>query len=302
MKILLIVVGGGLYTPNLISEYGKSYLNKTKLLDSGFTLFYLAMNLGSFLGTLFIAYCGEEYGFITGFILAGVVSLLSLIPILNLREQKEYESPASRLPKAKKLSYISLILFMVALFWGAYELTDFRFFELQSTFAELFRLSIPPSLWLTFDSLILLPISLIALIVWTYRYSSQFVKLFFGFVFGLGALALLYFVPRVPTEQDAGIYILSLVFFVIAETFIAPIIHSTLTKYSNPQYLAILMSLVFIPMRLFPLLFGLLDITFYRDNSILGLHVGLMGMGVVAIGLFVLLWNKKTTVSRKNVE
>ena len=34
--LFLIVLGNGFFTPNIISNYGKSYLNKTKLLDAGF--------------------------------------------------------------------------------------------------------------------------------------------------------------------------------------------------------------------------------------------------------------------------
>ena len=48
LGICLVVLGSGFFTPNIISNFGKSYLNKTKLLDSGFTIFYLAINLGAF--------------------------------------------------------------------------------------------------------------------------------------------------------------------------------------------------------------------------------------------------------------
>jgi len=50
--LFLVVLGGGLYTPNIISNFGKLYLNRTKLLDAGFTLFYFAVNIGAFVGVL----------------------------------------------------------------------------------------------------------------------------------------------------------------------------------------------------------------------------------------------------------
>ena len=56
LGLFLVVLGSGFFTPNILSNFGKSYLNKTKLLDSGFTIFYLAINLGSFLGILLIGY------------------------------------------------------------------------------------------------------------------------------------------------------------------------------------------------------------------------------------------------------
>src|SRR5690606_19783790 len=49
LGLFLVVIGNGFYTPNMTANFGKLYLNKIKLLDSGFTIFYLAINLGAFL-------------------------------------------------------------------------------------------------------------------------------------------------------------------------------------------------------------------------------------------------------------
>ena len=66
----LVVLGSGFFTPNITSNFGKLYLNKTKLLDSGFTIFYLTINLGSFLGVLLIGYLGEKFSYNIGFIIS----------------------------------------------------------------------------------------------------------------------------------------------------------------------------------------------------------------------------------------
>ena len=72
-------------------------------------------------------------------------------------------------------------------------------------------------------------------------------------------------------------------------------IHSILTKYSNPKYLAILISLAFLPTKLIYLVFGLFNDKLY-DNPMLGLKIGIVGMTVVGIGLIgYVWWNKKTT-------
>ena len=88
ISLFLILAGGGLYTPNITSNFGKEYLKKTKLLDAAFTLFYLGINLGSFFGILLIGYIGEEYGWSSGFVMAGILLLLSVISILILKEKK----------------------------------------------------------------------------------------------------------------------------------------------------------------------------------------------------------------------
>ena len=86
--LFLIVLGGGLYTPNIISNFGKLYLNKTKLLDAGFTIFYLAVNLWAFFGVMSIGYLREKYGWNIGFIIAGILMLLSIIPIIFSKDKK----------------------------------------------------------------------------------------------------------------------------------------------------------------------------------------------------------------------
>ena len=88
---------------------------------------------------------------------------------------------------------------------------------------------------------------------------------------------------------------MSLLFLGISEIHIAPIIHSILTKNSNPKYLAILISLAFLPTRLISLVFGLFNDTLY-DKPILALKIGIIAMTIIGIGLIgYVWWNKKTT-------
>ena len=295
LGLFLVVLGSGFFTPNLISNFGKSYLNKTKLLDSGFTIFYLAINLGSFLGILLIGYIGETYGYNIGFVLSGILMLISIIPIALTKEKRLDEIDKNEFPISKKILNILIAFIVVGLFWGFYELSSIRTFDLQLQLSEISTLGIPNHLWQSINSIFILPISIIAIILWTYFYSSQFFKLMLGFIFGVISFGILFFIPEVPTEQHTIIYLISLLFLGISEIHIAPIIHSILTKYSNPKYLAILISLAFLPTRLISLIFGLFNDKLY-DNPMLGLKIGIVGMTFIGIGLIVyIIIDKKTT-------
>ncbi|MCK7589987.1 MFS transporter [Subsaxibacter sp. CAU 1640] len=295
LGLFLVVLGSGFFTPNIISNFGKTYLNKTKLLDSGFTIFYLAINLGSFLGTLLIGYLGETYGYNIGFITSGILMLISIIPILLLKEKRLDEIEKIEFPISKRILNILIAFIVVGLFWGFYELSSIRTFDLQLQLSEVSTLGIPNHLWQSINSIFILPISIIAIILWTYYYSSQFLKLMLGFIFGVISFGILFLIPEVPTEQHTIIYLISLLFLAISEIHIAPIIHSILTKYSNPKYLAILISLAFLPTRLISLIFGLFNDKLY-DNPMLGLKIGIIGMTIVGIGLIgYIIINKKTT-------
>jgi len=295
LGLFLVVLGSGFFTPNLISNFGKSYLNKIKLLDSGFTIFYLAINLGSFLGILMIGYIGETYGYNVGFVLSGILMLISIIPILLSKEKNLDKIEKNQFSISKRIFNILIAFIVVGLFWGFYEISSIRTYDLQLQLSEISTLGIPNHLWQSINSIFILPISIIAIILWTYFYSSQFFKLMLGFIFGVVSFGILFFIPEVPTEQHTITYLISLLFLAISEIHIAPIIHSILTKYSNPKYLAILISLAFLPTRLISLLFGLFNDRLY-DNPMLGLKIGIVGMIVVGIGLIgYVWWNKKTT-------
>ncbi len=290
--LFLVVSGSGFFTPNIISNFGKLYLNKTQLLDSGFTIFYLAVNLGSFLGVLLIGYLGEIFNYSIAFIISGILMLISIVPILLTKEQTLKEIKKSELSIDKRILNVIIAFLAVGLFWGFYELLNFQVFNLQLTFSETSTLNIPKHLWQPINSTFIFLISLIAIILWNYFYSTPFFKLMLGFIFGVISFGVLLLIPEVPTEQHAVTYLVSLLFLSISEIHIAPIIHSVLTKYSNPNYLAILISLAFLPIKLISFIFGLFNDKFY-DNPILGLKVGIIGMIVIGIGLFgYIVWNK----------
>jgi len=291
--LFLVVLGNGFFTPNIIANFGKSYLNKTKLLDAGFTIFYLAINLGSFLGMMAIGYSGEKFGYNIGFLICGLLTLLSLIPILKAKENEFQEK--EKISNGKRILNILIAFVVVGLFWGFYELSSIRTFDLQLQLSEVSTLDIPNHLWQSLNSIFILPISIIAIIFWTYFYSNQFFKLMLGFIFGVISFGILFLIPEVPTEQHTITYLISLLFLAISEIHIAPIIHSILTKYSNPKFLAILISLAFLPTRLISLAFGLFNDKLY-DHPMLGLKIGIVGMTAIGIGLIgYILINKKTT-------
>ncbi|GAA3559951.1 hypothetical protein [Snuella lapsa] len=193
---------------------------------------------------------------------------------------------------------ILIAFLVVGLFWGIYEISNIRIFDLQMQFSEISTLEISKSMWQSIGSVFTIPISLIAIILWTYFYSNQFFKLMLGFIFGVISFGILFLIPETPTADHTITFMVSLLFLGISEIHIAPIIHSILTKYSNPKYLAILISIAFIPTRLVSVIFALFSNIFY-DNPILGLEFGIITMTVIGIGLIAYVWwDKKTTYNK----
>ena len=78
LALALIIAGVGFLKANISTIVGALYNLGDPRRDSGFTIFYMGINLGSFLATMSIGWIGIAYGWKYGFGLAGIGMLLGL--------------------------------------------------------------------------------------------------------------------------------------------------------------------------------------------------------------------------------
>ena len=81
--LALIVMGVGYLKPNISTIVGKLYSKDDPRRDSGFTIFYMGINIGSFFATIVCAYLGETYGWKYGFGAAGIGMIIGLITFMR---------------------------------------------------------------------------------------------------------------------------------------------------------------------------------------------------------------------------
>ncbi len=77
--LALIVMGVGYLKPNISTIVGKLYGKDDPRRDSGFTIFYMGINIGSFAATLLCGWLGETFGWKYGFGAAGIGMIIGLI-------------------------------------------------------------------------------------------------------------------------------------------------------------------------------------------------------------------------------
>ena len=82
-----LIVGNGYFKANISTIVGKLYNDGDPRRDSGFTIFYIGINIGALLATTVVAFVGETYGFEYGFGLAGLGMLLGLFIFWGGREK-----------------------------------------------------------------------------------------------------------------------------------------------------------------------------------------------------------------------
>jgi len=73
-----LIVGNGYFKANISTIVGKLYEDGDPRRDSGFTIFYIGINIGALLATTVVAVVGQKYGFEYGFGLAGLGMLAGL--------------------------------------------------------------------------------------------------------------------------------------------------------------------------------------------------------------------------------
>jgi POT family proton-dependent oligopeptide transporter len=79
MGLGLLIVGNGLFKPNISSMVGQLYKTQDKEKDAGYTIFYMGINAGAFLGILLCGYIGENVGWHFGFGLAGIFMFFGML-------------------------------------------------------------------------------------------------------------------------------------------------------------------------------------------------------------------------------
>jgi POT family proton-dependent oligopeptide transporter len=84
--LILVVAGTGLLKPNVSAIVGELYPEGGARRDAGFSLFYMGINLGAFIGPFICGTLGEKYNWHYGFGAAGVGMIFGLVQYRILRK------------------------------------------------------------------------------------------------------------------------------------------------------------------------------------------------------------------------
>ena len=108
----LLIAGNGFFKPNISSLVGALYKEGDIKRDSGFTIFYMSINIGSILGFFICGYLGENIGWHYGFGAAGIGMLLGVLQYkLNLNTLGDIGlNPANLVSEKTKNSYKKITL------------------------------------------------------------------------------------------------------------------------------------------------------------------------------------------------
>jgi POT family proton-dependent oligopeptide transporter len=74
-----LVIGNGFFKPNMTSIVSNMYKDHPEKKDGAYTIFYMGVNAGAFLGIMLCGYIGETYSWSWGFGLAGIFMFFGML-------------------------------------------------------------------------------------------------------------------------------------------------------------------------------------------------------------------------------
>jgi POT family proton-dependent oligopeptide transporter len=109
LSLALLIAGVGFLKANISTIVGSLYGFGDTRRDSGFTVFYMGINLGAFLSSIFCGYLGIAYGWKYGFGLAGIGMAFGLFIFLYFQPWLEgkAEPPCAEKLKEKAFLFIN---------------------------------------------------------------------------------------------------------------------------------------------------------------------------------------------------
>ena len=128
--LALVSVGTGLLKPNVSTIVGTLYADRPALRDAGFNIFYMGINIGSFVAPIVVSYLRAAFGWGAAFVSAAVGAGLALAVFVAFRRHLAPAVPAGGGPAgvrplpegdARRRVVALLVVFaVVAAFWVAF--------------------------------------------------------------------------------------------------------------------------------------------------------------------------------------
>lgn len=267
--LVLIISGVGCLKPNISSMVGGLYKSGDPRRDSGFTIFYIGINIGAATAPLLIGYIGEVYGWHYGFGLAGIGMMIgqaiylwgqkylkdvgNFIPASKLEGTKT-NKPLTKIDKDRVI--VLLISFIIVIvFWAAYEQAGglMNIYTHDKIDRVILGFEIPASLFQSVSAIFVIIFGTIVASFWRKRQlkgkeSSSLFKMAIGtMIMGTGFLMM---TGAALEVQDGGKalliwLILSYLLQVIGELSISPVALSFITKLAPLKYASIMMGIYF---------------------------------------------------------
>lgn len=278
----LIVVGTGLLKPNATTLVGSLYDINDGRRDAGFSVFYMAINIGAFAGPFIAGGLAENVNWHLGFACAGIGMSLGLVLYVLGRDRLRPAIERIAAAKAarpvtttgapaglgltpqewKRIAAIVMFFVFAAIFWAAYEQAASTLSLFANRYADrnFLGFEIPTSWYVSIQAMFVIILSPVFALLWIRlgrqnREPATPVKFTLGLLFVGLSFVLLY--PAGQMAQSAeGVKVSSMWLFaayflqVVGELCLSPVGNSVVTKLAPPRIVGLMMGVWFLAIAL----------------------------------------------------
>ncbi|MGC2238562.1 MAG: peptide MFS transporter [Pyrinomonadaceae bacterium] len=308
--LCLVAFGTGLLKPNISTMVGDLYSEEDPRRDSGFSLFYMGINLGAFIAPLVCGYLGQNVNWHYGFAAAGIGMIVGLIQFVfsgkrlenigELKTKREAEGiteiKESLTPEEiKRLVVIGILFFFSVVFFMAFEQSgsSLTLFADRLTRNSIFGFEFPSSWFQIVQPLCLLILAPVFASIWLKmgdRQPSSPRKFSYGLLFvGISYVLLVYAATLTASGRVSPLW---LVFLYLIQTFgelcLSPVGLSTTTRLAPARMVGLMMGVWFLSISLGSFFAG--KVASYFDDKDIGAMLKLFGfLTIVPIAAGILL-------------
>ncbi len=125
-----LISGNGFFKPNISSLLGRYYTEQDPRKDAGYSIFYMGVNIGAFLGGAICGYLGQKVSWHLGFGIAGAFMILGLIVFLVFQRILD-DQGYPPVPEALEKKVGGVLKMEWALYLGAFLLVPLMVFLVQ---------------------------------------------------------------------------------------------------------------------------------------------------------------------------
>jgi POT family proton-dependent oligopeptide transporter len=274
--LILIVIGTGLLKPNATTLVGSLYDANDARRDAGFSIFYMGINLGAFIGPLIAGYLAQNVNWHMGFAAAGVGMTLGLVQYVLGRNRLQpaidriaaAKAPASPVAgessggfrftalEWKRIAAIIMFFVFAAIFWAAYEqaASTLNLFAERYANRNFLGFTIPTSWYVSIQAMFVIILAPTFAWLWIRlgpREPTTPVKFTLGLLF-VGLSFVLLYPAGAMAQSAAGVRVSSLWLFaayflqVVGEMCLSPVGNSVVTKLAPPRIVGMMMGVWFL--------------------------------------------------------
>lgn len=306
IALVFLIMGNGLFKPNLTAQVGSLYQPGDQRVDSAYTIYYMGVNLGAFFSPIVCGTLGQTVGWHYGFGAAGIGMLVGTLVYWRgsrylPKENQQVIAPTAEESTSSKewvrpLLVIGYLCFVNILFWGVFEQQGnaLQVWADQKTDWAVLGVNIPSSWFQTFNPFFIIVFAPVLSRIWAWQRArssepTSIVKMAIGCGWmAIAFLLMMYVADIAQGAETLNVLWLAMVvlLFTIGELYLSPIGQAMVSRVAPARMVSMFMGVWFLSSFFGNYLAGFIG-SYYDRMSNQNYFAIMVAMSLIAVVMFI---------------